>query len=307
MVILHILASLVLLYIVFIILPAIVISLMVFAPQCVPECEKADWANTYYKAYADDIISGKAALIKKPHTQRRITAFDGINLDCDYYENGENLVVFFHGYRSDPYFCFSLQANALYESGFSVAIVYERAQNGHEGKHVGLGLLEYRDVISWCEYFSREKHVSVYGTSMGATAIMYAIDKLNVRSAVVDCGFVGVRAQIVRDSLRRNLPINMLMPYIRLTLRLFCKFDVNKSVSQALGGCKIPVLFMHGEADSSVPVSDTRENYKSCASENKKIITVENAEHTLSFASGGETVQNEVLAFLIKNSEVISI
>jgi fermentation-respiration switch protein FrsA (DUF1100 family) len=52
-----------------------------------------------------------------------------------------------------------------------------------------------------------------------------------------------------------------------LCCRLFCGFGLSEAsaVEAMRKNAKIPVLFMHGEADITVPVSMAEENYAACA------------------------------------------
>ena len=51
---------------------------------------------------------------------------------------------------------------------------------------------------------------------------------------------------------------------------------------EAVKNCKVPVFFIHGEADDYVPCEMSRRNYEACASR-KKLMTVPSAAHGLSY------------------------
>ena len=48
------------------------------------------------------------------------------------------------------------------------------------------------------------------------------------------------------------------------------------------GGCRTPVLLIHGEADGFVPCEMSRENYAACAAP-KRLLTIPGADHAMSF------------------------
>ena len=60
--------------------------------------------------------------------------------------------------------------------------------------------------------------------------------------------------------------------------------------------CKLPVLFVHGTADSFVPVEMTYENYKACASE-KCLLIVPGADHCLSYLMEKENYERAAKEF----------
>lgn len=125
------------------------------------------------------------------------------------------------------------------------------------------------------------------------------MDADKVRALVLDCGFKSPYSQMKRDMEMRHLPVFLLMPIIMLLSKRVLKVDIKNEVGSSLGKCKIPALFLHGTADRTVPLSEGRENFESCASE-KDMIVVEDADHTMSFHVGGEKVQTAVADF-IKN------
>lgn len=50
----------------------------------------------------------------------------------------------------------------------------------------------------------------------------------------------------------------------------------------AMQGCQIPVLFIHGADDRFVPVTMTYENYRACTAP-KQLLVVPGAQHGLSY------------------------
>ena len=64
----------------------------------------------------------------------------------------------------------------------------------------------------------------------------------------------------------------------------------------AMKTCRVPILFVHGEADSFVPVEMTRENYEACQSP-KKLLIVPGANHGMSYFYDREGYESAVKAF----------
>ena len=61
----------------------------------------------------------------------------------------------------------------------------------------------------------------------------------------------------------------------------------------------IPVLFLHGDNDTDVPLAHTEEGFRACNSE-KYFAIVEGASHTLCHFIGKEAVENKIKEFIIK-------
>ena len=57
---------------------------------------------------------------------------------------------------------------------------------------------------------------------------------------------------------------------------------VGRRRMQSIAGCKIPVLFFHGESDDYVPSYMSKINYEACTSR-KKLVLIPGAGHGLSF------------------------
>lgn len=281
-------------YIVFAVLPAITAGLVIFSRQKRFYGEdEYNFINSYYEKYENEIISAKSYLLSKHHDKISIISSDNTKLYCDYYNNGnsDNLVVFFHGYRADPYLNFAKQAMILHDCGYNIALVYQRSHSNLPGKHTGLGSIEKYDVIDWINYFNSNgdnKYCLAYGTSMGCVSLGLACDKLPcefVKGIVLDCGFLSAYEQIKYDSIKRHLPYKLLMPYISLAAKLILKADIRDNVSDHIINCHIPKLFIHGKADSTVDYHNTVNLYEICKSK-KDILLVENAEHTVSIMEG---------------------
>ena len=60
--------------------------------------------------------------------------------------------------------------------------------------------------------------------------------------------------------------------------------------------CRVPILFIHGQADSFVPVEMTMQNYEACASP-KRVLIVPGANHGMSYFLDREGYEAAVKAF----------
>ena len=85
-----------------------------------------------------------------------------------------------------------------------------------------------------------------------------------------------------------KLPADLLYPFVRLGAIVFGRFDPDSySPEEAMANCKLPVIFVHGEADDFVPCEMTRRNYELCTGP-KVLLMVPGAGHGLSYPAAPE-------------------
>ena len=242
-----------------------------------------------------------------PQTPVEITSFDGLKLRGRYFQHkaGGPIEILFHGYRGTSYRdlcgavyrCFTLGRNAL--------VLDHRAAGESEGHVITFGVREKRDCLDWIKYtvehIDPDAKIIITGISMGAaTVLMAASEDLpkNVVGCLSDCGFSSAEAIIRKTIADMSLPAPILYPFVRLGAIIFGRFDPNKSSPvTALRSCKIPVMFIHGDADYFVPYRMSEENFAACASEKKKLVLTRDAGHGLCFPKNEEEYFRENAAF----------
>ena len=132
-----------------------------------------------------------------------------------------------------------------------------------------------------------------------ATALITAGKDLpeNVIGALADCGYTSAKdiiKKVIRDM---KLPANLLYPLVKLGAKIFGGFSLEEtSPEEAMKKCKIPVIFIHGEADNFVPCEMSKINYDVCTAP-KKLVTFEGAAHGLSYLTDENKYLTEVKAF----------
>ena len=124
------------------------------------------------------------------------------------------------------------------------------------------------------------------GISMGAATVLMASEfdlPASVRGIIADCGYTSPRDILCKVIRQCHLPVTPVYFLVRLGARVFGRFDPEAaSAARALEKCRVPVLFIHGEADDFVPCDMSRENYAHCAAP-KTLITVPGADHGFSY------------------------
>lgn len=293
----------VVLYLLFIILPAVISALVLVAPQKTVSPEMVDYDGSYYGEFRERMISSVEKLSARRHETVHTRSSDGTNLTADLYPNGRRAVLFFHGFRADPMTNFAAQALFFHDLGFTVLLVRQRAHDGEAGRFVGMGLLEKEDVRAWCDWMRAHTETDgaiLYGVSMGAASIGFAADMLPtdyVKGLVLDCGFSRPSEQMRRECVKRHLPTALFMPVVVATVKLTVGVDLRRDVAETLSRTTIPLLFLHGKEDESVPWQECATVYERCPGP-KRLLLVEKAGHTVSFLKGGPTVEETLRAFI---------
>ncbi len=176
-----------------------------------------------------------------------------------------------------------------YRRGFNVLIPDLRGHGDSESKFVSMGWLDRLDIVDWVNSIVAENpkaQIILHGVSMGgATTMMTTGEKLpkNVVCAIEDCGFTSVKDIFTDQCIRKyHLPPKLVMPQASLVCRLLNGFFFGQgSAVEQLKKSETPTLFIHGDKDDFVLLSNLDPVYNACAAPKEKYI-VHGAEHALS-------------------------
>lgn len=248
------------------------------------------------REWSEMIASVTAAakeLEKCEHEQVEIVSQDGTVLIGHWFcaGNAKRVIVAMHGWRSKWSQDFGIIAPFWFDSNCSVLFAEQRGQGNSGGEYMGFGILERHDCLDWIRWVNErtEARLPIFlsGVSMGATTVLMATGlelPLNVRGIIADCAFTSPPAiwkHVAQENL--HLPYGL---YSKAAKEIYKKniqaSSDSYSTTEALQGCKIPVLFIHGTDDRLVPIEMTYENYKACAS-GKKLLVVPGAGHGMSY------------------------
>lgn len=229
-----------------------------------------------------------------PHQLVELCSFDGTPLVGHLFraEHQKRVVLAMHGWRSCWARDFGAVADFLRDNGCTVLYGEQRGQGESGGAYMGFGMIERYDCLEWVRWLNANgfRQVPVYlaGISMGATTVLMAagFDVLpeNVAGVIADCGFTSAGAEWKYIS-ENNLRISFERRRRHVDALCRKRIELNAdaySTLDAMKACRVPILFIHGAADTFVPVEMTLQNYEACQAPKRKLI-VPGANHGMSY------------------------
>ena len=230
-------------------------------------------------------------LQEKPFEFVTVESQDGLTLSGRYYHtaDGAPLDIGFHGYRSSPLTDFTGGSSLSFEMGHNLLLVDQRAHGRSQGRTITFGIKERKDLLQWVQYavdrFGPDVQILLYGISMGGATVLLASEldlPTNVKGIIADCPYASPMDIILHVGKKMPIPIWLIRPAVKLGARVYGGFEIEEShAGEAVKKAKVPILILHGEADTFVP-----KEMSDIESENPELIrrfTFPNANHGLSF------------------------
>ncbi|WP_099204285.1 alpha/beta hydrolase [Scatolibacter rhodanostii] len=286
----------------------VLVSYCLFYFACVRVYTLSDEPAGTWKKYADRIYDCRKWL--RDHTTEKIecTSFDGLKLISLFVpaENPKGTIIVMHGYRSRSDMDFVPEVEFLNGLGYNLLVVMQRSHDESEGKYITFGVKERFDCKMWAEYvakrFGNEQDIFLSGISMGAATVLMAsgLDlPSNVRGIIADCGFTSAWEIVKRVGKKdMHLPCFPFVYGVNFFAKRLAKFDLKEySTLDAMKLNRLPILFIHGDADDFVPITMTMQNYKACKAP-KELLVIRGAAHATSYLSDTELCQKAILDFV---------
>lgn len=268
--------------------------------------DKKPITNPNYDPYRPEMRRIFQAIQERPCEYVSIESHDGLKLSGRYYhvKDGAPLDIGFHGYRSSAYVDFAGGAELSEKMGHNLLLVDQRAHGKSEGRTITFGIKERLDLLKWVEYavnrFGDDVKITLYGVSMGGATVLMASNlplPKNVKGIVADCPYVNVMDIIRHVAKTMPIPAWLIKPFVIVGAKIYGGFDVNEiSATEALKDTKIPVLILHGDADTLVPCTMSDEAVKANPNMVTKY-TISGAEHGISYLVDTKTYYNAVQMF----------
>ena len=213
-----------------------------------------------------------------------------------------------HGYTDNAVRMLHIAYLYNHDLHYNVLLPDLRFAGQSEGDHIQMGWKDRIDVLQWMnianEIFGDSTQMVVHGISMGgATTMMVSGEKQQpyVKCFVEDCGYTSVWDEFayqLKDMF--GLPAFPLM----YTTSLLCdvkygwNFQEASSLEQ-IKKCKLPMLFIHGDADTYVPTWMVYPLYE-IKSEPKELWIVPGSTHAMSYKDHPQEYTERVKKFVEK-------
>ncbi len=203
----------------------------------------------------------------------QISAFDDAPLRAWFIEpqhgNGDAIILL-HGLGDDRV---GMQgyAEMLLNHGYSVLMPDARGHGISGGLHPTYGLLERDDIRRWFEWIERQHHpqcIFGLGESMGAAQLLQSLAvEPNFCAVAAESSFSGFR-EIAYDRMGQQFNAGpwvgrtILRPVVEMALaypRWKYHLDLaSVSPEDIVARTQVPVLLIHGQIDSNIPVRHSR-------------------------------------------------
>lgn len=258
-------------------------------------------AGTDWNQYMPMIQERRDRLQIREHEDVYCQSEDGLELHATYYpgKEGKKLVICFHGYTSEGTKDFNALSDYYFRHDFGLLLVDARAHGLSEGKYIGFGCLDRHDALRWIAWAIRtcgeDVGIMLHGISMGgATVLMTSGLTLpkQVKGIISDCGFTSpkyVFTHVLRTMY--HLPAFPLMQISDYVNRRKAGYGMDEcNAAREVQKATVPILMIHGSADTFVPCSMCEEIYENCNAPKSKLI-VEGAAHAESYYKDTEAYE----------------
>lgn len=214
-----------------------------------------------------------------------------------------------HGFSGEPREM-AKYAHRYAGLGFTVLTPASRCHELSGGRYIGMGALEYRDLLRWIDVIVKndpKAQILLDGNSMGAATVMLAVGDphlpKNVKAAIADCGYTSLEDQFLFNARHLyHLPAFLARPVIDMMssiARRRAGYDFKEaSCLEALRHTTIPMLFIHGSADDFVNPASLDHNFRTCASTVKEKLMIPGAAHAMSASTDPSRYWKTVIPFV---------
>ena len=231
------------------------------------------------------VRGGARGAVPSPQTKGGATQVPPLNKG-----NLGRLVLYLHGNGSNVGANVE-HANRFHRLGVSVFLIDYRGYGKSQGDFPSESRV-YEDVQQAWDYLVKQRGINpnqiyIYGHSLGgAIAIDLAVRHPEAAGLIVEGSFTSVRAMVdFQKPLFRVFPIDLLLAQ---------RFDSLSKVDRL----QMPVLFIHGTADSVVPAEMSKKMFDA-APEPKQLYMVPNGGHNNAAQIGGAEYLRVVSKFLL--------
>jgi alpha-beta hydrolase superfamily lysophospholipase/uncharacterized protein YhhL (DUF1145 family) len=197
-------------------------------------------------------------------------------------EKSKGTIILFHGYGAEKSSMID-KSNEFIKLGFSTILVDFMGSGNSEGNQTTIGYKEAQEVKTVFDYLTQsgEKNIYLFGTSMGAVAIMKCINdnKIKPKGIIIECPFGSMYETVCARFKKMNaptFPMAGILVFWGGIQNGFWGFSHNPTEYAKNINC--PTLLLYGEKDKSVSRKEIDEIYANLNGY-KKLIIYKNTGH----------------------------
>ncbi|PIC86243.1 alpha/beta hydrolase [Sporosarcina sp. P20a] len=246
---------------------------------------------------------------KQKFEEKHMTSRDGLDL-MGYYlpakQPSEKLVILTHGYLGHAK-QMGLYGQYYYEElGYNIFMPNARGHGKSGGDYYGFGWPDRLDLIDWTKLLTGKigtnTQVIYHGLSMGAATVLMASGEdlpKQVKAIIADSPYQSVY-QLFAYQLNRmfHLPAFPLLDNMSLLTSTRAGYSLKEADAlSAVQRATVPILYIHGNADTFVPTEMTKELYEKTRSK-AELFLVDDANHGEAFVMDQEAYERKVDDFL---------
>ena len=227
---------------------------------------------------------------------------DGIKLNGWFIPNNKTraTIIVMHGYPADKANLLGIAEFLAKE--FNVFLFDFRSFGHSKGDYTTVGHHEKKDLLGAIKYLEKEKNIrniGLYGFSLGgAVALMTNHD--NVKAIVTDSAYAKL-SHMVEHMYKIFFIFKYPLFYLtKLYGILFLKINVGDvSPVDNIKDIKVPILLIHAERDSQIPVNEAYLLHN--ANKKSELWIVENTDHGMTHSINPQKYEKKVVGFFEEN------
>ena len=227
---------------------------------------------------------------------------DGIRLSGWFFPNNNSrqTVIVMHGYPADK--ANLLGVTEFLAKDFNVLLFDFRSFGKSEGKYTTAGYLERNDLLGAIQYLEEEKNltkIGLYGFSLGGAVALMTNHK-NIKAVATDSAYARLQDVV----LHMYGPFSILKYPLALLTKLygilFLRLDLDDaSPAENIKNMKIPILLIHSEIDSQIPVGQAFILHE--VNKKTSLWIVKDADHGMIHSAHPEEYEKRIIDFFRKN------
>lgn len=244
--------------------------------------------------------------LRLPYKHVKFDTDDGVKLTGWFIEQtvqgkaSDRIVLCFNPYNQDKSSLLGV-ARGFWDNGFSV-MLFDFRSHTEDVVPQSIGYLERRDARAALDWLTKNKpddaRIGLVGASMGgAVALTIAAENPpEVVAVSTDCAFTCLK-DVIGQKLDRMFPFlkffdpgsqislrALFLESICLVNRLWYGYDIAAvGPGKMLENIQVPLMVVHSEKDSTVPLQHGIQIYNGVSSQKKRLLVVKNAEHIGSY------------------------